>query len=133
MSENLDLVRSIYADWERGDFSHVEWAHPEIEYAGVDGLAPGTSHGLAAMGAYWRDFMAAWSDFRAVAEEYREFGDTQVLVLHWFSGRGKTSGVEVAPTGSRGACLFHVVDGKVTRLLLYSVRDRALADLGLSE
>ena len=133
MSENLDLVRSIYADWERGDFSHVEWAHPDIEYTGVDGLTPGTGYGLAAMGAYWRYFMEDWSDFRAVAEEYRELEDEQVLVLHWFGGRGKTSGVEVASTGSRGACLFRVVDGKVTRLLLYSVRDRALADLGPEE
>jgi ketosteroid isomerase-like protein len=133
VSENLDLVRSIYADWERGDFSHVEWAHPEIEYTAVDGLTPGTSHGIADMGAGWRYFMADWSDFRAFAEGYRELGDEQVLVLHRFSGRGKTSGVEVAPTGSRGACVFHVADGEVTRLLLYSIRDRALADLGLEE
>ena len=131
--ENGELVRSIYADWECGDFSHVGWAHGDIEWTAVDGLSPDSSRGVAAMGAGWREFVTDWEDFRAEAEEYRELDEERVLALHRFTGRGKASGIEVGPTGSRGACLFHVVDGKVTKLLLYSVRDRAYADLGLEE
>jgi len=51
-------------------------------------------------------------------------------VLTRMRGRGKSSGVEIA---ERRGSLFHVQDGKVTRLVLYWDRDRALADLGLGK
>jgi hypothetical protein len=133
VSENLDLVRSIYAAWERGDFTRTDWADPEIEFVLVDGLTPGSVKGLEATSEQWREVLADWADFRAEAEEYRELDDERVLGLHRFTGRGRTSGVEVGPTGAKGACLFRVVTGKVTMLALYSGRDRAFTDLGLAE
>lgn len=81
-SANLDLVRSIYANWERGDFSSAEWAHPVHSY---------------------------------------------------HHGRGKTSGLELGQMRSEGTTLFHVRGGKVTKLVMYVDRERALADLGLAE
>jgi ketosteroid isomerase-like protein len=128
-SANLDLVRSIYATWERGDFSSAEWAHPEIEYVITDGPSPGRSTGLAGVAEASRDFLSAWEDFRLEVEEYRELDDERVLVLARRSGRGKTSGLELGE--SKGASLFHLRDGKVMQLVQYFDRDRALADVGL--
>ena len=128
MSTNLDLVRSIYADWEWGDYSAAGWAHPQIEYVFADGPAPGSSTGLTGMADRLRDFLSAWEGVRLMAEEYRELDGDRVLVLNKFSGRAKRSGLQI---DQRAAEVFEIHDGRVTRIVQYADRDRALADLGL--
>jgi ketosteroid isomerase-like protein len=130
-SANLDLVRSIYAAGERGDFSSAEWAHSEIEYVWADGPSPGSWTGRAEMANAQRLILSAWESARLEAEEYRDLDCGRVLVLDHRSGRGKASGLELSQIRTQGAHLFHIRDGKVTRLVRYSDRDRALADLSL--
>jgi hypothetical protein len=48
-------VRSIYAAWERGDFTSLAWADPEIEHEYADGPSPGS-----------------WKGFDGMAEAFRE-------------------------------------------------------------
>jgi ketosteroid isomerase-like protein len=135
MSENLDLVRSLYAHLERGDFDRVfqtasEWAHPEFEWIIADGPTAGSFTGVAEAEESAYGMFAAWEEFRFEAEEYRALDDERVLVLDHRRGRGKGSGVE---TETKAASVFHFRDGKVTRLVNYWERGHALADLGLEE
>ena len=128
-SANVALASSIYAAWARGDFASVGWADSEIEFAIVGGPDPGSWKGLRGMAQGWHGWLAAWDAYEAEAEEYRELDDQRVLVLGRMGGRGKTSGMSVK---TEFANLLNIRDGKVTRLVLYSNRDRALADLGLA-
>jgi hypothetical protein len=63
VSANLDLVRSICADWERGDCRTARWAHPAIHVVIVGGPDPGTWTGVAGMAEGWFRFLEAWDDF----------------------------------------------------------------------
>jgi ketosteroid isomerase-like protein len=132
MSANLDLVRSIYAAWERGDFSATEWAHPEIEWIIADGPTAGRWTGVAGMTRSFRSALEAWEELRVHAEEFRELDGERVLVTTTRSGRGKTSGLEIGGLQTRQVTLCHVRDGKVTRMVTYYDHERALADLGLA-
>jgi len=131
-SPNLDLVRSICAPWGRGDFSSSSWADPEIEYLLVDGPSPGSWTGVAAMAEVFRGVLNAYAEYRVAPEEFRELDHERVLVLHRYSGIAKASGLEIGQMAAKGADLFHLSAGKVTRLILYWELDRALTDLGLS-
>jgi ketosteroid isomerase-like protein len=131
-STNLDLVRSIYAAWERGDFSSADWAHPEIEFVLADGPEPGTWTGLAGMAEAARLRLSGWEKYRFEADEYRELDADRVLVLVDRGGRGKASGLELAALRTKTARLFHIRDRKVTKLVAYFDTERAFADLGLT-
>jgi hypothetical protein len=75
--------------------------------------------------------LSAWRDYRAVAEEYRELADVSIVALTAFHARGRASEIEVRQVLARGASVMRIDDGKVTKVVLYYSRDRALADLGL--
>jgi ketosteroid isomerase-like protein len=133
MSENLDLVKSIYAGWEKGDFTSAAWADPEIEFVMHGGLNPGTWTGIEEMAEMWAAMLRAWENLRAVPEEIHELEGDRVLVFLRNEGRGKGSGIDIHGISAKSANLFTVRGGKVTRLVLYWDRDRAIADLGLTD
>jgi hypothetical protein len=130
MSANVDLVRSIYADWERGDFTRSDWADPAIELVRPDGLDGEVLKGRDASSGGWREWLDAWTDFRAEAHDYRALDGERVLVFGRMCGTGRRSGTS---TDTETVNLFQIRELKVVRLVLYSNRDRALADLGLKE
>jgi ketosteroid isomerase-like protein len=132
MSENLDLVRSILAAWERGDFSSTAWAHPDLECVIADGPMTGSWAGLAGLAEVTREVLGPMEAARIEAEEFRVLDGERVLALTRQRGRGKSSGLVLSEFAPEGAMLFHVRGGKVVRLTAFWDRDRALADLGVA-
>jgi hypothetical protein len=101
--ENVEIVRSIFTAWERRDFNHVEWAHPEIGFVIADGPTPGSWTGTAEMAEVWREALSAFDELHIAADEYRELDEERVRVVVHFRGRGKTSGMEVGDVQMKGA------------------------------
>jgi ketosteroid isomerase-like protein len=129
--ENVEIVRSIYAAWERGDYTSADWAHPQIQFAFADGPEPGSWRGIGEMSQRYSEWLSGWKDFRAAPEEYIVVDDERILVLVHNLGRGRVSGLTLDERSV--ANFFEIRGGKVVRLVLYWNRDRALADLDLTE
>ena len=82
------------------------------------------------MSKRYGDWLRGWKDFRAAPDEYFVVDDHRILVFVINSGYGRTSGVEFEQRSV--ANFFEIRGGKVTKLVLYWDRDRALADVGLT-
>jgi ketosteroid isomerase-like protein len=131
VSENLEIVKAIYAEWEKGDWSSSDWADPEIEFEMVGDLIEGSWTGIAEMAKAWGRMVNAWDGLTADPEEFREIDDGRILVLLHNSGRGRESGIELEEISAKSANVFTIREGRVTKLVLYWDRDRAIEDLDL--
>ena len=127
-AENLEVVRSILANWARGDYSSVGWVHADIAFRGGDGRE---SRGLDAVARQWTEFLEVWDHLATIPERFIDVGDGRVLVLVRFEGRGRGSGTPT--TAFTGGQLFTLRDGKVIHLVLYTDTRAALDAVGLSE
>src|SRR5918997_1163612 len=128
---NIDLIRPIYEEWGRGNWSpRFEVYDPEMEWGWSDefpGLA-GVHRDARSPNPRLHAWLSGWEHWRAEADDYLEVGD-HVVVLATYRGTGKGSGVEIV---QEGAHVFKLRDGKVVRLEIFASRERALASVALA-
>ena len=116
------LFRSFFDEIATPDFiwdmSHFHgWPEQQV-YEGVQGAE-----------RFLRDWLSAWDDWDLQAEELLDGGDKVVAVVHQ-RGRSKSSGI-VADMSLAQVWTF--VDGKQTRMEMYSDVGEALKAVGLVE
>jgi ketosteroid isomerase-like protein len=127
VGKNAVLLRQAFDDFNRAGINSVlDLMHPDIEAVDLP-QAPEARHhrGRAAIAAWFGAIEEIWDRLRLDAEEVTELDGEQVLAVVRFSGRARSSGMEV---GQRVATVFTVREGKAVRWQIYPTRDEAIAD-----
>lgn len=129
----MEVVRSLYAHWERGDLHTPQFFDPEIEHSRIGSDLPGVSgewRGLNEFGEAIAAYIDALADLHIQAERITGLGDGRVLVLCRQTARGKTSGL---PFDHELGELFTLRDGLIVRYDSYWDPAEALRAAGVSE
>jgi uncharacterized protein len=122
--DNVELLRPVYEQWSRGDYSDGSIYAPDVvlslspDFPDI-GIEPGYEGLLESM-RYW---IGAWErPFIVHADEFIDLGSDRVLVLGYWRGTSKASGHVVQ---REAAHLWKLRVGKAVKLML--CKDRAEA------
>jgi ketosteroid isomerase-like protein len=127
--ENVEIVRSIYDDWLRGEWA-TDRFDPQIAMVESETVPGATSaHGLDAVRRYMESFAKYWEQIHFEPQEYIDAGD-QVIVVARLVGRGKSSGVDVERDWFY---VWTLRGGRARRMEAYADRDEALKAVGLED
>jgi ketosteroid isomerase-like protein len=133
VSENLDLVRSIYAAWGRGDFDSVDPRDvmvADFEWHTREDLPDaGVRKGLDGVERLRTEWVEAFDDFHVAADELFAAGD-HVIAVTRLCGCLRGSGQEL---DVRETQVWKMRDGKATEVRAYLTRSEALKAVGLEE
>ncbi len=129
--ENVEGVRRIYAEWERGNFWTPEFFDPEVHvrWASPIFTQQAETHGTEALTKAVQGMLDAYEQVTATAERIIDTAD-QVVVADVWLGRGKASGIEL---DSRRASVWTISGGKAAGVVFYDERPDPLEAAGLSE
>ena len=131
--ENVEIVRSIYAEWEQGKLAAaLDVFDPEIV---LESFMPDSREHVVAQGpeeieAFMREILAQTREYRMIGEEFREVGSDKVFVAGRQATIGRRSGV---PVEGPAFWVWTFRGDKVVRLLFETRRRNALKAAGLSE
>lgn len=131
--ENVEVVRRLYANWERGHLDTPEFFDPEVEHSRIGSELPGingTWRGFEEFGAAMASYLDALADLHIEAERIVDLGDDRVLVYARQTARGKTSGLRF---DREFGDVFTFRDGRILRYASYWDRADALEATGFSE
>jgi ketosteroid isomerase-like protein len=131
--ENVEVSKGVIDAFNRRDVDAIfECVNQDVEWFPA---MPVTSGGGALLGhegieSYVREVGDTWEEYRVMAQDFRDLGESQVLVLSRVEGRGAGSGGLVdAPMGQ----IFDFREGKISRVRTYLNHDDALKAVGLEE
>jgi len=95
MPENLDVLRSMFAAWGRGDFaSGVEPLAADIRYSAAQPEGQAVARGRDEMTRFLRDFLGSWDRYWIELHDLEERAPARFLASATQYGRGKDSGVQ---------------------------------------
>ena len=125
--ENVDLVRTIYAEWQDGFGGLLD---PEIEWVNPpEAIETGTRRGIEAFAAAANSVTDTFESSRVDFDKLIDAGE-KVVVLGTLRGRGRGSGAEVE---RRQGYVWTIRDGRAVRFEWFPEQRQALAAAGLSE
>jgi len=125
---DVDLLRSVFAGWERGDFSagialyadeiYFTTAEPEGQYEG---------NGPAGVRRWMQQFLGTWEFYSVRIDEIEDLGGGRYHSAGEQFARGKESGTETRMPAHVGT---ELKDGRITRLVFAFSREDAVTRLG---
>jgi ketosteroid isomerase-like protein len=129
--ENVELVRSVYDGWARGDVAKaLEGLDASIVWEAIaDAPDAGTYRGHAGVRRYMEDWLG---DFDIVSMDFKEVitCEDRLVVTQCARARGKGSGVE---TELHYAAAYRFRGGKVVEIQEFRTKEEALAAVGPAE
>lgn len=128
---NVELVRRLYAGWERGDFAAaLDLYDPEVELVVDYGPDRTTAQGFEEMRRIWRGQLSLWASWSTgTIEEVFEEGE-HVVVRHSLKARSRMG---LSLVSERAGAAFTFRDGRIVRIVAADQIDKALAAVGLQE